>query len=288
MLVWTKNFPRKKKLRGYLRILKARMKFFDYLSFDKKSLKIITRKGYQKRLREMRNKHAGKRCFIIGNGPSLKDMDISKLKNEFTIGANGLYKNFKEWGFHTNYLLFEDIEQTEIRGNDIHKIKGPIKMAALYNAYAFKADKKTYFFNSRYADRYFWDNLFPKFSNDFGDIVYLGSTITYIAMQLAFHLGFNEVYIIGVDHDYGELPKRFPPGKIKITEENIHLVKGLHANDNYYKVGDLIGVPYVELQDKAYARAREFYDKHGVVIKNAGIGGKLEAFERCDFNNLFR
>jgi hypothetical protein len=91
------------------------MKFFDYFSIDKKKLKIIKRKGYQKRLRDLRDKHKGKRCFIIGNGPSLKNMDISKLKNEITIGSNGIYKNFEKWGFHTNYLLFEDIEQTELR-----------------------------------------------------------------------------------------------------------------------------------------------------------------------------
>jgi uncharacterized protein YozE (UPF0346 family) len=161
-------------------------------------------------------------------------------------------------------------------------------MASLYNSYALKADKRTFFFNSRLADRYYWDNLFPKFSNDFGDIVYLGSTVTYLSMQLALHLGFSEVYIIGVDHDYGELPKIFPPGKIKITEENIHLIKGLHANDNYYKVGDVIGVPFVELQDKAYAKARNEFDKNGIVIKNAGHEGKLEAFERIEFTSLFK
>ena len=28
------------------------------------------------------------RCFILGTGPSLNDIDLNKLKNEITIGVN--------------------------------------------------------------------------------------------------------------------------------------------------------------------------------------------------------
>ena len=30
--------------------------------------------------------HRGERCFIIGNGPSLKKTDLSRLRHEFTFG----------------------------------------------------------------------------------------------------------------------------------------------------------------------------------------------------------
>jgi len=33
--------------------------------------------------------------------------------------------------------------------------------------------------------------------------------------------------------------------------------------------------------------ARKYADSHGIVIKNAGRGGKLENFERVDFDSLF-
>jgi hypothetical protein len=290
MIVWTQNFSKYKKGLGYIRLLWARFKFSNYYKISFKhfpKVKIIKQNGYRRILKGLRDKYKGKRCFIIGNGPSLKNMDLSFLKDEITIGSNGIYKNFDKWGFHTDFLLFEDTEQTEQRGPEIHKIKGPRKMAAIYNAYAFKPDNHTVFFNARRADGYYWKNLSPMFSRDFSEIVYLGSTITYIAMQLAYHLGFQEVYIIGVDHDYGELTKLFPPGKIEITEKNIHLVKGLHLNDSYYKVGDLIGVPHVKYQNDAYQKAKEVFEKSGKVIKNAGVGGKLDIFDRCDFANLF-
>lgn len=37
---------------------------------------------------------AGRRCFIIGGGPSLKDFDFSLLENELTIGINRAYEKF--------------------------------------------------------------------------------------------------------------------------------------------------------------------------------------------------
>ena len=40
-----------------------------------------------KNLKQLKNIHVGERCFIIGNGPSLKKTDLSKLKDEYTIGT---------------------------------------------------------------------------------------------------------------------------------------------------------------------------------------------------------
>lgn len=54
------------------------------------------------------NIHAGNRCFIIGNGPSLKKVDLSRLKDEYTITVNQSPRmdNFKD--IHTTYHLWVD------------------------------------------------------------------------------------------------------------------------------------------------------------------------------------
>ena len=57
-----------------------------------------------RRLAELKDIHKGKRAFIIGNGPSLKQTDLAKLKNEFTFGMNRIYLLFPELGFHTTYF----------------------------------------------------------------------------------------------------------------------------------------------------------------------------------------
>ena len=57
-----------------------------------------------KRLAALKDIHKGKRAFIIGNGPSLKQTDLSKLKNEITFGMNRFYLAFPDLGFTTSYI----------------------------------------------------------------------------------------------------------------------------------------------------------------------------------------
>lgn len=292
MLAWTPKFPRSALPLGYWRLLKARHQYFDRvgITLGPWGLPRFThRAGSQQRLALMRNKQKDRRCFIIANGPSLQQLDMTKLRREVTLGCNGIYSAFPDWDFHTSYLCYEDIEQLELRRHDVGQVKGPIKLAALYNAYAFKADRQTIFFNAprMRGQRYYWEELYPQFSQDFASVVHLGSTVTYIMLQLAYHLGCNPVYIVGLDHDYGELPRLFPPGKITITEENIEQVRGLHFSDTYYQVGDQIGVPDVARQEAAYTLARETFEADGRQVFNASAHTALDVFERCDFDGLF-
>lgn len=292
MLAWTKDFPKSALPLAYWRLLRARHGYFDRVGLRRGrwGLPRFTHvAGSQQRLALMRRKHQDRRCFIIANGPSLQQLDMMKLRREVTLGCNGIYQAFPEWGFHTSYLVFEDIEQLELRRHDVGKVRGPVKLAAIYNGYAFKSDQRTLFFNAprMRGQLYYWEELYPQFSTDFAAIVHLGSTVTYIMLQLAYHLGCNPVYLVGLDHDYGELPALFPPGKITVTEENIDQIRGLHFSNTYYQVGDQIGVPDVARQEAAYARAREAFEADGRQVFNASAHTALDVFERCDFEGLF-
>ena len=44
---------------------------------------MLCRIKYRKALRSLKNIHSGKRCFIIGNGPSLTPGDLDLIKNEY-------------------------------------------------------------------------------------------------------------------------------------------------------------------------------------------------------------
>ena len=74
--------------------------FFRIIRYSLHSIKY-----YNKRIaktldmnKEFENKYAGKRCFILGNGPSLKDEDLSVLKDEyvFTVNQFARKENFEE------------------------------------------------------------------------------------------------------------------------------------------------------------------------------------------------
>tara|TARA_S200002703_G_C3803114_1_gene248318 strand:- start:5550 stop:6440 length:891 start_codon:yes stop_codon:yes gene_type:complete len=57
----------------------------------------------------------GKTAFVIGTGPSLRDIDVSLLKDHTTITFNRAYIAFEDWGFDPTYYLAID-------SNDIRSI----------------------------------------------------------------------------------------------------------------------------------------------------------------------
>lgn len=274
----------------YIRLINTRLKFFDSvkLSIVNGRPRFEKKIGYQSKLFKYKNLYINKRCFIIGNGPSIKDMDLSPLKDEITMGSNGIYKNFEKMGFKTDFCFFEDRQQTYLRRKDIKQLQGTVKMISLSNAYHIPSSKDTLFFNERFPCEKNDNPFHASFSRDFPSVAYLGGTITYIMIQWAYFLGCDPVYVLGVDHNYGELPKLFPPGKLKITENNIKSISKLHFDKKYYSVGDVIGVPDVAFQNTSYNLSNKIFELENRKIYNCGLKSKLESFPCVDFSSLFK
>jgi len=112
---------------------------------------------------------------------------------------------------------------------------------------------------------------YPKFSEDFSRKAYEGWTVTYVCLQLAVYMGFKEIYLIGVDFNYSAN---------LLDERN-------HFSPDYIKPGGTVGNIFVEEVRNAYTSAKKYADSHGLKIYNATRGGKLEVFERVDFDDLF-
>lgn len=61
-------------------------------------------------------------AWIIGTGPSLRDIDVSKLKNEHTITFNRAYVAFEDWGFDPTYYLCVDANDLRSVYKDINNL----------------------------------------------------------------------------------------------------------------------------------------------------------------------
>ena len=59
-----------------------------------------------RRLSLMRGYLKGKRCFVIGNGPSLRISDLNRIKRngDFTIASNKIYLAFGETRWEAEYI----------------------------------------------------------------------------------------------------------------------------------------------------------------------------------------
>ncbi|MBI2259908.1 MAG: DUF115 domain-containing protein [Flavobacteriia bacterium] len=260
--------------------------FFISLRYILASKGIILNRNVRQ-LKKIKNSHQGQRCFIIGNGPSLNKMDLTKLKNEITFGVNAIYLNYEKMNFHPTYYVVEDIFVAEDRADEINNYKQPkIKFFGNYLRKYIKKDEKTVFMNliRNYSDI---DN-FPYFSTNCLKDLGVGGSVTYVCLELAFYMGFKEVYMIGFDHNY------VIPNSVIITNERITGCDILsteddvnHFHKDYFGKGYRWHDPKVDRMEVGFSKANEIYSKHGKKIFNASVGGKLEVFERIDYNSIF-
>ena len=223
-------------------------------------------------LENYKNKHAGERCFLIANGPSLKKIDFSLLKDEFTIGLNRIYIMQNENGFVPNYLCCIDMEAQLLPFKEEYE---NLTMPCFFN---WNVRHK---YIKRENQCYVKDKLKPSFSKDIATEGYgTGTSVTYMAMQLAYYMGFTELYLIGKDHSYNTSEKSGTAIKSTGTESN-HFIKG------YYKPGMKWFAPDLESEEYSYRLARKAFEEEGKIIRDATIGGKLEVFDKIDFYSLF-
>lgn len=230
-----------------------------------------------KRLKKYRNIHKGERCFIIGTGPSLTTEDLEKLKGEITFGSNRIFEIFSQTDWRPTYYMNQDYQLICKYIKEIEELSVKQKFIPIDAKKHFNDTKDMSFFVLRHKDFY------PKYA-DFSTHIdlYLGQgfTVTYGAIQMAYYMGFSEVYLLGIDHNYS----------ISLNEKGVPIIKD--DVTDYFKGSTAdnkgLNLPRVVESTMAYMTARKFADKHtGFKIYNATRGGKLEAFERVNFDDLF-
>jgi len=237
----------------------------------------------EKDLEKLRNKHSGERCFIIGNGPSLNKLDLTKLKNEITFGVNAIYLNYEKMQFHPTYYVVEDHLIAEDRKDEINQYKGPqLKFYGTFLRHLIKPDEKTLFMNVR--KDYSKDNTVPVFSTNAVRFLGIGGSVSFLCLQLAYFMGFPKVYMIGFDHNY-IVPAKHEPSetlviKSETDDEN-------HFSKDYFGKGYRWHDPQLHTMEAAFKLANEEFINAGKKVFNATVGGRLEIFERVDYNILF-
>lgn len=234
----------------------------------------------EKRILSWKDAYKGRRGFLIGNGPSLNKLDLTKLKDEITIGVNSIYLNYEKMGFLPNHYVIEDRFVAEDRAEEVNKMKGPQKWFGNYLNYCLKGDDVNWI-NVRM--RYDMHKNFPFFSEDIARQAWTGGSVTYICMQLAYYLGIEKLYLIGFDHHY-VIPDDAKVEGLDITSESDD---PNHFHPDYFGKGYRWHDPMVDRMEIGYKKAGFFFERNGREILNATAGGKLECFERVDFRNLF-
>ena len=121
----------------------------------------------------------------------------------------------------------------------------------------------------------------PAFAQDARGRLWEGATVTYVALQLAYHMGFQEAVLVGVDHDF---TSKGAANKTVVSDgEDLN-----HFSVNYFGKGFRWQLPDLATSEKGYAMARDAYSRAGRQVLDATVGGKLTIFPKVNFNSLFK
>lgn len=227
-----------------------------------------------KYIKKLENKYAGKRCFVIGNGPSLTPSDLDMITGEISIASNKIFEIFSSTKWRPLFYFCLDpvcysnnavaIEHMECE-NKFIRYYGEKNKELNKNMHYVCIGSERYVINiSRYKKKNISIDCAKNFSRAF--------TITTTAIEFAIYMGFKEIYLIGIDHNF---PLSIDQKGKKKTNSNI--------KSHFYVVGNedsRENFTYIDATTSCYEAYRDYANENGITIKNASRNSKLEVFEK--------
>ncbi len=135
------------------------------------------------RISRQHGSHVGERCFILGNGPSLRSMDLAPLSHEVTFGLNRIYLMFDRLTFHPTYYVCINELVLEQFAHEIRALSMPKFLNWNRRALFGPGDEVTLFLRLRLGLR-------DGFATDLCRPIFSGGTVTYAAIQIAYYMGY--------------------------------------------------------------------------------------------------
>lgn len=241
----------------------------------------------------LKNLHAGKRCFLVGNGPSLKSQDLKLLKDETVIVASSFFRHPDAKLINPAYWVMADPHVWQKPEECLAPAMNPVLEMGAAPKLFLPSGGFPFFMNFNRGP--LLDLHFIHYNYDYDPQQDLGEEIDLsqpappfsqnvmmVCLMLAFHLGCNPIYLLGCDHDfYGITEESYGSSEIKhfYPQEKADRHTEVLTWQEWKQAMDIMEFQYSCLQ--SYGQGR------GFSIFNATSGGCLETFPRADYAQLF-
>jgi hypothetical protein len=243
------------------------------------------------RLEKIQGYYRGERCFIMGNGPSLNQMELDLLENDFVWASNKCYLLFERISWKPSFYVAVDKRVVPDIREEINRMILNLQETIFFFPVQFRVksrllpESNVYWY--REVDSRPYISPQAMFTVDPSKWVSNVMTVTIAALQLAVYLGFDPIYLIGCDTSYSI------PESVEIEDSNSEYLVSRqdddpnHFDPNYFGTGSKWHAPHAEKMISHYAKAKKVCDDLDVSVYNATVGGKLEVFPRVNYRDLF-
>ena len=237
-------------------------------------------KGNIKKLASYQDKHKGERVFLIGTGPSLKAEDLELLKDEYSIGCNMVYKIYSQTSWRPTYHCVTDRNYGIRLSEELsQKVTVP-----------FFVPKSTYVRMKQHPQNSIWisdiyDQDIYEVTGDMLSYCRVQGTVMGFMIELAIFMGFEEIYLLGVDctssfQAKGHFVKDYVPENLNKENE-----QRLKEDGNLTK--EQAAAKSIDRSIAAYEIIQEFVTRtKKAKVYNATRGGALEVFPRVCLDDV--
>ncbi|WP_170124789.1 6-hydroxymethylpterin diphosphokinase MptE-like protein [Roseinatronobacter thiooxidans] len=209
-----------------------------------------------------------KRCFVIGNAPSLANLPLHYLENEDIFCVNRGMRATALSLPNPKYLVIGDplvfkshklellndamlVDEIFIGSNCLWRLNPEIPLIP-YGTSGLKLSLSPFSPAPLHFHR--------------------GETVVALATQIAYCMGYEDIYVIGVDLDY--------------SGPNTHFFGGGQKEKERLQ-GHRPGGAGADITNYAFRNMNIVFEGSGCRIYNAGRGGKLDSIPRVTFEDLF-
>ena len=246
----------------------------------------LTNKYLLKQSRTLKNKHTGSSCFVLGSGSSLKSQDIKKLKFENVISVSN---SFVHPDFSIIKPRYHAVPPLIGSHGELYSEKQFVKWLKVMEAKTGQAEMFFYIGDRQMIES---NNLFQNrivhwvdytlYTNSSRSItldkIYQINTVSELAITIALYLGFDKIYLLGIDHDWFNGPLVYFYDYKKNHE--------LSPNQDKLSIVDS------EFQMRRHADIFKRYKylfsiKKNIYNANSNSKNYIDVFPKVDYNLLF-
>lgn len=234
-----------------------------------------------------RDRHKGRRCFVLGNGPSLNQQDLSLLRDEITLVTNNFYRHpvLRETWQPGYYFLSDPLyfDGTTVGLEEFSKMTHAISSAPFFVPHyarsfvdatsALPADR-TYYMATCGGTEEKWQE-----TPDLTKTIPGAQSVVQLAIMVAMYMGCSPIYLLGLDHDW-------------LSHGGQHLDFYSEAKAENQPQGNLPGWTYRSMMEamltmwNVYEMLARIARHEGIQIINSTRGGFLDVFERQSYESI--
>lgn len=226
------------------------------------------------RFLELKDSALGQTCFLIGNGPSLTMADLEDIRGTPSFASNKIFLAFPNTSWRPTFYAATDLPCI---AEAQERMLPASETQCFFPTYAPRHRK----LKAWYFDLLVQSGETPDFKTNLENGVGSGATVSFFHLQLAYHMGFERVCLIGCDCNYQVSDAEADnDGYVQNTASGNYFV------EHYHSRGERIAKVNVDGQIACFESAKNAFESDGRSIINATRGGNLNVFPRLSLESI--